>query len=155
LLLRWKRLGVRTCKIFLLCATKTMSIEAQMAVVRSSTFHILIFTSETTGPIATKLWWNGPWMTPFQKSVRSYVKSRSAVAAISVGCLKGQTQYWKGITQALGQLQPNFAEMVLGWPPSKNVYVISDLRPRWPPQPSLIYPRTIPPKFGCNWSSGL
>jgi hypothetical protein len=35
--------------------------------VRPSTFHILIFFSETTGPIATKLWWNGPWMAPFQK----------------------------------------------------------------------------------------
>ena len=38
--------------------------------VRPSTFHILIFSSETTGPIATKLWWNGPWMTPFQNCVR-------------------------------------------------------------------------------------
>jgi hypothetical protein len=35
--------------------------------VRSSTFHILIFSSETTGPIATKLWWNGPWMAPLPK----------------------------------------------------------------------------------------
>ena len=33
----------------------------------SSTFHILIFSSETTGPIATKLWWNDSWMAPFQK----------------------------------------------------------------------------------------
>jgi hypothetical protein len=24
---------------------------------------------KTTGPIATKLWWNGPWMAPFQKCV--------------------------------------------------------------------------------------
>jgi hypothetical protein len=24
------------------------------------------FSSETTGPIATKLWWNDPWMAPFQ-----------------------------------------------------------------------------------------
>ena len=30
------------------------------SVVRPSTLHILIFSSETTGPIATKLWWNGP-----------------------------------------------------------------------------------------------
>jgi hypothetical protein len=37
---------------------------------RPSTFHILIFSSETTGPIATKLWWNDPWMAPFQKCVR-------------------------------------------------------------------------------------
>ena len=36
----------------------------------SSTFHILIFSSETTGPIATKLSWNAPWMAPFQNCVR-------------------------------------------------------------------------------------
>ena len=41
-----------------------------LSVVRPSTFHILIFSSETTGPIATKLWWNGPWMAPFQNCVR-------------------------------------------------------------------------------------
>ena len=40
------------------------------SVVRPSTFHILIFFSETTGPIATKLWWNGSWMAPFQNCVR-------------------------------------------------------------------------------------
>ena len=39
-------------------------------VVHLSTFHILIFSSETTGPIATKLWWNGPWMASFQNCVR-------------------------------------------------------------------------------------
>ena len=32
------------------------------SVVRPSIFHILIFSSETIGPIATKLWWNGPWV---------------------------------------------------------------------------------------------
>ena len=37
--------------------------------VRPSTFHILIFSSETTGPIATKLWWNGPWVAPPLKVV--------------------------------------------------------------------------------------
>ena len=40
------------------------------SVVRPSTFHILIFSSETTGPIATKLWRNGPWMAPFQICVQ-------------------------------------------------------------------------------------
>jgi hypothetical protein len=40
------------------------------SVVRRSTFHILIFSSETTGQIATNLWWNGPWMAPFQNCVR-------------------------------------------------------------------------------------
>ena len=38
--------------------------------VRSLTFHILINSSEATGPIWTKLWWNGPWMAPFQNCVR-------------------------------------------------------------------------------------
>ena len=40
------------------------------SVVYPSTFHILIFSSETTGPIATKLWWNDSWMAPFQNCVR-------------------------------------------------------------------------------------
>ena len=39
------------------------------SVIRPSTFHILIFSSETTGPIATKHWWNGPWMAHFQNCV--------------------------------------------------------------------------------------
>jgi hypothetical protein len=38
----------------------------------------------------------------------------------------------------LSQSQPNFAEMILGWSLSKIMSGISDLRPRWPPQPNLI-----------------
>ena len=38
----------------------------------------------------------------------------------------------------LSQSQPNFAEMILGWSSSKTVSSISELRPRWPPQPKLI-----------------
>jgi hypothetical protein len=38
----------------------------------------------------------------------------------------------------LSQSQPNFTEMILGWSPSKTMSGISDLRPRWPPQPNLI-----------------
>jgi hypothetical protein len=38
----------------------------------------------------------------------------------------------------LSQSQPNFAEMNLGWSPSKIMSVISDLQPSWPPQPNLI-----------------
>jgi hypothetical protein len=38
----------------------------------------------------------------------------------------------------LSQSQPNFAEMILGWSPSKIVSGISDLQPRWLPQPNLI-----------------
>ena len=38
----------------------------------------------------------------------------------------------------LSQSQPNFAEMILGWSSSKIVSDISELRPWWPLQPSLI-----------------
>jgi hypothetical protein len=38
----------------------------------------------------------------------------------------------------LSQSQPNFAEMILGWSPSKIMSTISYLRPRWLPQPNLI-----------------
>jgi hypothetical protein len=31
----------------------------------------------------------------------------------------------------LSQSQPNFAEMILGWPPSKNVFGDPDFQPRW------------------------
>jgi hypothetical protein len=33
----------------------------------------------------------------------------------------------------LSQYQPNFTEMILGWPPSKTVSVDPDFQPRWPP----------------------
>jgi hypothetical protein len=36
------------------------------------------------------------------------------------------------------QSQPNFAEMIFGWFPSKIVSGISDHRPRWSQQPNLI-----------------
>jgi hypothetical protein len=42
------------------------------------------------------------------------------------------------LLKLLSQSQPNFAEMIIGWFPSKIVSGISDLRPRWPPQPNLI-----------------
>ena len=46
-----------------------VTTECPSFVVRPLTFHILINSSEVTGPIWTKLWWNGPWMAPFQKCV--------------------------------------------------------------------------------------
>jgi hypothetical protein len=44
----------------------------------------------------------------------------------------------KSSLKLLSQSQPNFAEMILGWSPSKFVSSISDLLPKWPPQPNLI-----------------
>jgi hypothetical protein len=54
-------LAFRPCELL-----SSLFVRRLSSVVRPSTFHILIFSSETTGPIATKLWWNGPWMAPFQ-----------------------------------------------------------------------------------------
>jgi hypothetical protein len=39
----------------------------------------------------------------------------------------------KSSRKLLSQYQPNFAEMILGWPPSKIVSVDPDFQPRWPP----------------------
>ena len=46
------------------------SVVCHPSSVRLLTFHILINSSEATGPIWTKLWWNGPWMAPFEICVR-------------------------------------------------------------------------------------
>ena len=50
------------------------------SVVRPLTYHILINSSEATGPIWTILWWNGPWMAPFQNCFRwSQLPTKMAV----------------------------------------------------------------------------
>ena len=46
------------------------------------TFHIWIFSSETTKPISTKLCWNDPWVAPFQNCVRQH-RLVSKMAAIT------------------------------------------------------------------------
>ena len=44
----------------------------------------------------------------------------------------------KSSLKLLSQSQPNLAEIILGWPPSKIVSGNSDLRPKWPPQSNII-----------------
>jgi hypothetical protein len=39
----------------------------------------------------------------------------------------------KSSLKLLSQSQPNFAEMILGWSPFKNVSISAVLHPRWPP----------------------
>ena len=51
---------------------------------------------------------------------------------------KGDEIKNKSSLKLLSQSQPNFAEMILGWSPSKIGSSISDLRSRWLPQPNLI-----------------
>jgi hypothetical protein len=94
-------------------------------------------------PIVTKLWWNGPWMSPFQKCVlwSRLPTKMSAKLKIEKGGMKFKNK--SSPLKLLSQSQPNFAEMILGWSPSKIVSGISDLRPRWPPLPNLILHRTL------------
>ena len=52
--------------------------------------------------------------------------------------IKGGWNFKKSSLKLLSQSQPNFAEMILGWSPSKNVTGGSAFRPRWPPQCSCV-----------------
>ena len=108
------------------------------SVVRPSTFHILIFCSETTGPIAAKRWWNGPCVVPFPNCVRWYQLPTKMAAKLKIEKSGEEIKNNSSPLKLLSQSQPNFAEMILVWSPSKVVSGISDLRPRWPPQPNLI-----------------
>jgi len=58
--------GQRPCELLPSLGVRRPSVRPSYVV----NFHILIFSSESTGPIPTKLWWNGPWMALFQKCVR-------------------------------------------------------------------------------------
>jgi hypothetical protein len=42
------------------------------------------------------------------------------------------------LRKLLSQSQPNFAEMILGWPPFKFVSGDPDFQPRWPSLPGLV-----------------
>jgi hypothetical protein len=73
--------------------------------------------------------------------IGSYVKLSSAVGAMLAEGPNCRTHFRKRSIQSLklmNQSEPNFAEMILGWSPSKTVSGISDLRSRWPPQLNLI-----------------
>jgi hypothetical protein len=84
--------------------------------------HINIFSSETIGPIASKLWWNGlcklcPVIPTFNQDGRQ-AENRKKGNEIFKKCSP---------LKLLSQSQPNFAEMIFGWFPSKFVSGISDL----------------------------
>ena len=110
---------------------------------RPLTFHILIFSSETTGPIATKLWWNGPWMAPYQYCVR-WSRFPTKMAAKLKNRKKGGWNLKKIFSSET--TEPISTKLCWNDPwvvPFKIVYGISDLRPRWPPQPKLTLHRTL------------
>ena len=66
-----------------------------------------IFSSETTWPLKTKLWWNGPLVIPFQNCVR---QSRPPTNMVAVTKKKGGMKLKKSSSlKLLGQLELNFA----------------------------------------------
>ena len=82
-------------------------------------------------------------MAPFQNYVRWSRFPTKMAAKLKIE--KRGDEIWKKSSplKLLSQSQPNFAEMILGWSPSKIMSGISDLRPRWLPQPNLIQHRTL------------
>ena len=60
------------------------SVVCRPSSVHPLTFHILINSSEAAGPIWTKLWWNGPWMAPFQNCVRWSQLPTKMVATLKI-----------------------------------------------------------------------
>ena len=92
-----------------------------------------IFSSETTGPIATKLLWNDPWMAPFQNCVRWSRLPTKMAAKLKIEKRGMKFKEKSSPLKLQSQSQPNFAEMILGWSPFKIVSISAVLYPRWPP----------------------
>ena len=131
------RIGNNIHPLFLALLTQGSGELLSSLCVRRPSVHnyLKIFSSETTRPLKTKLWWNGPLpkfcpVIPTSNQDDRHAKNREK---------KGGMKFKKNSSlKLLSQSQPNFAEIILGWFPSKIVSGISDLRPRWPPQPNLI-----------------
>ena len=98
----------------------------RLSSVRPLTFHILINSSEATRPIWTKLWWNGPWMAPFQNCVQWSRLPTKMAAKLKIEKSGDEIKKKNSLLKLLSQSQPNFAEMIIGWFPSKMVSGISD-----------------------------
>ena len=77
-----------------------------------------IFSSETTWPLKTKLWWNGPWVIPFQNCVR---QSRQPTNMATVAKNRNGGMKFCFPLKLLGQLDSSFAKIILWWYPFKNM----------------------------------
>ena len=82
---RWATGGIKFWESAISSITPPFSLAhlTQSTLGRSSvrTQLLKIFSSETTWPLETKLWWNGPWVIPFQNCVR---QSRSPTNIVAV-----------------------------------------------------------------------
>ena len=90
----------------------SLGVRPSSVVNRPFTIHIFIFSSETAGPISTKLCWNGPWMVPFQNYIRGLDRP-SNMAAVTKNRKSGVVLEKSSPPKLLSQLKPNFGEMVL------------------------------------------
>ena len=108
-----------------------------MQIRKKGGWNLKNFFSETTEPILTKLCWNDPWVVPFQNCVRWSRLPTKMAAKLKIE-KRGMKFKKSSPMKLLWQSQPSFAEMILGWSISKIMSGISDLLPRWPPQPNLI-----------------
>ena len=96
---------------------------------RPLAFCILIFSSETTGPIWTKLWLNNPWVVSFQNYVQQ-PQPPTKMATIAKNRTFGKKS---SPLKLLCQLGPNYGGIVFRW---STFRIISDnpgRQPRWPP----------------------
>ena len=115
-----KKIHVSYCHHFSSVVRRPSSVDRRLSfVVRPSAVHILIFSSETTGPIATKLWWNGPWVAPFQSCVRCSRLPTKMIAKLKIEKRRDEIKKKSSPLKLLSQSQPSIAEMILGWSPSK------------------------------------
>jgi hypothetical protein len=88
-----------------------------------------ILSSETTWSLKTKLWWNGPWLIPFQNCVR---QSRPPTNMVAVTKNKKGDDILKiFISETTAPIGTKRC-LVLWWPPFKIVPGNPDIQPTWP-----------------------
>ena len=88
-----------------------------------------IFSSETTWPLETKLWWNGPWVISFQNCVR---QSRPPTNMVAVTKMKRGDEIQKiFISETTGLIGTKLC-LVLWWTPFKIVSGNPDIHLTWP-----------------------
>jgi hypothetical protein len=63
-------------------------------------------------PIATKLWWNDPWMAPFQTCIRWSGLQTKMATKLKIEKRGDEIKKKSSPLKLLSQSQPNFAEMI-------------------------------------------
>jgi hypothetical protein len=88
-----------------------------------------IFSSETTWPLETKLWWNGPWVIPFQNCVRQFRPPTNTSLLVKIK--KGDEIQKMFTSETTGIIGTKLC-LVLWWPLFKIVSGNPEIQPTWP-----------------------